>query len=1084
MILPPPAHTPNAASVKGRTGSPVVTTAAVSSSAISTAADSAPSLPSSLVPQVDSIERILGDLESYQIPQLADCQGPRATYDHLVGSVRQELSRVRRDLDELKLDIEDLDRAKDRQRAFYHLEQLQLWLDQCTKQYRSAVVHAKRTVDNQQHLFNRDELLSAPPNASSGRQSPSPASNANGQGDDALMSATSDVTEGLRRTLQLLQSEVDRSIVSNEQLEQQTSTMASASNQYSTLSTLLSNSKTLITSLERADVLDRFVLFVAFAFFVAVCSYIFKKRVVDRGLQVATTLTGFVGSRSGSGTNELGAVGRAFATASAVVAGALKRVNGAGAIEPRSVEPETQEDKFVNNLGEENTIPTTVPVREQPDHAEEEERFSDKPPPAVTSELSEPPIAEEPTTTDEDTETTAAAAPLEPTTVVQDQHLEEIYMPEPTAVHAPVHEEQEPSEAEEAPLPEPVATEADAAPSTAPASTFDEPIDPSPLPDFEEDDDMVIVNPRQEHAPTPAHTLEQLEHDIFADSPSDDSVDEQEPVHEAERAVVPEDVEQEQDDEEHAFSPSVDAEEPVEQDEGDLVQPTETATEESLDTPTPPSAETLPPPSNTSPEPELEVDLDELVDLSTVPESQESQHVTTPLDPETLDPESVPQLDVEETGAVPLVPVEELAAQLPDTSSQVGAPDSEEREDEEREERLLQEMMERQMGDPRHIVANSTVIEEPISIDQEDFLEDVPIVESQEAEEDEVEKVEESPTTVDVDDDEEDEEIPHEVEEQSSTPEAEAVPEPTNEPQESSDPTPATAPSILDQPIEDPVVPEVSETPAPGGSVEDEVQDDLLEPPPELDLDSNLDDSITEPSTVFIEERKEADVAQEEEEPVVTLPIDTMPAQTHHEPSEPELEPIVEDEIHEQPNPVVDAAAPVPAPAHEPVLDSPIMDVQRGSAVAEPDEVESLGLEDEELPEEIPLPREEPVPSPLDEVPIAEPIPTPTPTPTPTPPPESTPSPLASEPIRTDQHQVLDDDDLTNSDVSFPPADVDELDTVEEGEVEEPVLFEELSLEPEEEKEEQVPLEAETAQVPLDMEEDIIVPAHATHIEL
>jgi len=32
------------------------------------------------------------------------------------------------------------------------------------------------------------------------------------------MSATSDVTEGLRRTLQLLQSEVDRSLVSNELL--------------------------------------------------------------------------------------------------------------------------------------------------------------------------------------------------------------------------------------------------------------------------------------------------------------------------------------------------------------------------------------------------------------------------------------------------------------------------------------------------------------------------------------------------------------------------------------------------------------------------------------------------------------------------------------------------------------------------------------------------------------------------------------------------------------------------------------------------------------------------------------------------
>lgn len=34
--------------------------------------------------------------------------------------------------------------------------------------------------------------------------------------DDALMAATSDVTEGLRRTMQLMQQELDRSLVSNE----------------------------------------------------------------------------------------------------------------------------------------------------------------------------------------------------------------------------------------------------------------------------------------------------------------------------------------------------------------------------------------------------------------------------------------------------------------------------------------------------------------------------------------------------------------------------------------------------------------------------------------------------------------------------------------------------------------------------------------------------------------------------------------------------------------------------------------------------------------------------------------------------
>lgn len=82
--------------------------------------------------------------------------------------------------------------------------------------------------------------------------------------------------------------------------ESQTQTMELTSTQYSTLSTLLHTSKTLITSLERADVLDRLLLFFAFAFFAAVCAYIFKKRVVDRGVRVVGGLGGLVAKVGGA----------------------------------------------------------------------------------------------------------------------------------------------------------------------------------------------------------------------------------------------------------------------------------------------------------------------------------------------------------------------------------------------------------------------------------------------------------------------------------------------------------------------------------------------------------------------------------------------------------------------------------------------------------------------------------------------------------------------------------------------------------------------------------------------------------------
>ncbi|GAA5859079.1 hypothetical protein JCM8547_003995 [Rhodosporidiobolus lusitaniae] len=275
-------------------------------------------LPQQLVSLVDSLLRRLQDLESFQIPQLADCRGPLPFHEELAAGVRSELAGCRRDLDELKLEVDDLDRARDRLAAADHVKLIQQRLEACTKLYRQAVVTSKRQIDSFSHLSAREELLSGQggQGGGSGRESPSSygsmrraKSPAAGQGgDDALMSATSDVTEGLRRTLQLMQQEVDRSLVSNELLQSQTQTMQLTSDEYSSLSSLMTASKNLITSLERADVVDRLLLFGAFAFFAAVCAHIFKKRVLDRGLRVA----GFFGKIAAKGGSAvLGAVPKA-----------------------------------------------------------------------------------------------------------------------------------------------------------------------------------------------------------------------------------------------------------------------------------------------------------------------------------------------------------------------------------------------------------------------------------------------------------------------------------------------------------------------------------------------------------------------------------------------------------------------------------------------------------------------------------------------------------------------------------------------------------------------------------------------------
>ncbi|BGP42214.1 Protein transport protein sec20 [Rhodotorula kratochvilovae] len=342
----------------------------------------AAALPLHLVTLADSLLRRLQDLEQYQVPQLAQCRGPLSFHDELAAAVRAELAGCRRDLEELKLEADDLDRARERAAAAEHVRSIQQRIDSCTKLYRQAVVASKRQIDAYGHLAARDELLAPSPGAS-GRQSPSPygasgaASRArspqgNQSADDALMSATSDVTEGLRRTLQLMQQEVDRSLVSNELLESQTKTMEMTSTQYSTLSSLLHTSRALITALERSALLDRLVLFGAFAFFAAVCAHIFKKRVVDRGVHVLGAVgrvAGAVGrSRSRAGavavaeeageavkSEAKGEIARATAAAGALVGAAMRGVQmvrerafpRAASEEEEQAEDEGVADEFV-----------------------------------------------------------------------------------------------------------------------------------------------------------------------------------------------------------------------------------------------------------------------------------------------------------------------------------------------------------------------------------------------------------------------------------------------------------------------------------------------------------------------------------------------------------------------------------------------------------------------------------------------------------------------------------------------------------------------------------------------------------------
>lgn len=119
------------------------------------------------------------------------------------------------------------------------------------------------------------------------------------------MHASEAVTDALRQTTQLMQQELERSVLSTQILgshlcsilifislthrspEESTRTMTTTSDIYTAFGTLLTTSKNLVTALEKADWLDRLLILSSLTFFLLVVAYIIKKRVIDKGLWLA-----------------------------------------------------------------------------------------------------------------------------------------------------------------------------------------------------------------------------------------------------------------------------------------------------------------------------------------------------------------------------------------------------------------------------------------------------------------------------------------------------------------------------------------------------------------------------------------------------------------------------------------------------------------------------------------------------------------------------------------------------------------------------------------------------------------------------
>ncbi|KAF2217490.1 hypothetical protein CERZMDRAFT_108209 [Cercospora zeae-maydis SCOH1-5] len=98
--------------------------------------------------------------------------------------------------------------------------------------------------------------------------------------DQLLVNASTDVTAALRRTHQLLSTELDRSRFAQETFEESTAALKNLSEEYGNLDTILSNSRNLLGTLLRSQKSDTWYLETAFYILIGTLSWLFFRRIL------------------------------------------------------------------------------------------------------------------------------------------------------------------------------------------------------------------------------------------------------------------------------------------------------------------------------------------------------------------------------------------------------------------------------------------------------------------------------------------------------------------------------------------------------------------------------------------------------------------------------------------------------------------------------------------------------------------------------------------------------------------------------------------------------------------------------------
>ncbi|AAW43724.1 hypothetical protein CNBE4000 [Cryptococcus deneoformans B-3501A] len=233
------------------------------------------------------LHRRLADIQSYQLPRLSTFSGPSDMHSELVDELRTDLESIRHQLGIAK----ELSLYAPQQTEAQEVEGIEREYIRLKSDFRRAMIDSKKALASRQSRAHELSLKSdLEPNSSTdettrGGEAKSAAELGIG-GDDELQTKTNEVTVALRRTTALMQTELERSVLSVQMLESSTQTMTLTQSLYETYSSLLTSSAQLVRALEKADTMDRLIIFAALFFFLCVVGWVIKRRVLDRTVGV------------------------------------------------------------------------------------------------------------------------------------------------------------------------------------------------------------------------------------------------------------------------------------------------------------------------------------------------------------------------------------------------------------------------------------------------------------------------------------------------------------------------------------------------------------------------------------------------------------------------------------------------------------------------------------------------------------------------------------------------------------------------------------------------------------------------------